>query len=234
MVLLFPSSSSNWKRTTLPSVAALSISFTRRASSATQPTSVMIRSGRGNSSGHVRRCTLGGERGKREKVWTVTVGLGVPGLGYLLESQPKYHERISSGGGKDTLHIKLGLVLIHFERIVRWVIILELEIMYFTLIASQECDSLGIRTPPECGIRFKHFFFVYPVGDAVEDGMASVCCHSYMWRGGRGGRGDGGEVIVRDDIDVVLADKRQRMADRRPRAFCDSWWARPGDDGKRE
>lgn len=109
--------------------------------------------------------------------------------------------------------------------------------MYFTLIASQECDSRGIRTPPECGIRFKHFFFVYPVGDAVEDGMASICCDSYMWRGGRGGRGgrgDGREVVLRDDIDVVLTDKRQRMADRRPRTFCDSRWARGRDDGKRE
>lgn len=129
---------------------------------------------------------------------------------------------------KDRLDIELGLVLIHVERIVRWVIILELEIMYFTLIASQECDSLGIRTPPECGIGFKHFFFVYPVGDAVEDGMASVCCHSYMWRGGRGGRGDGREGIVRDEMDVVLADKGQRMADGRPGAFCDSGWVGGG------
>lgn len=40
--------------------------------------------------------------------------------------------------------------------------------------------------------------------------------------------------MLGDDIDVVLADKRQRMADRRPRAFCDGRWARGRDEGKRE
>lgn len=121
---------------------------------------------------------------------------------------------------RDTLHIQLGLVLMHLERIIRWIIILQFEIMYFTLIASQKSDPLAIRTPPEGGIRFKHFFFVYPVGDTVEDCVASIGCHSYMWRGRGGGRGDRGEVVLRDDIDVVLTDKCQRMPDRRPRTLC--------------
>lgn len=50
----------------------------------------MMRSGRGNSPGQVRRCVVAeaaeeeDEKEERENVWTVTVGLGVPGLGYLL------------------------------------------------------------------------------------------------------------------------------------------------------